>query len=52
MKTRKTYTKNVTVQQGGGCCGSTPIQTKSTQNSSCRSSQIEEQPQNSGGCCS
>jgi len=52
MKTRNLNKQIETVQQGGGCCGSTPVQVQSVQSSCFGSTQsIEEKPQTGGGCC-
>ncbi len=52
MKTRNSNKQIETVQQGGGCCGSTPVKVQPTQSSCCGTVQVQEtKPQNDGGCC-
>jgi len=52
MKTRKSNTQIETVQQDGGCCGSTSVQAQPVQSSCCGSTpKVEERQQTSGGCC-
>ena len=52
MKTRHSNSQIETVQQDGGCCGSTPVQAQPVTSSCCgTTTQIEETPQTGGGCC-
>ena len=49
MKTRRIYTES-NPQQGGGCCGTTPVQVQPKQ-AECCVPQVEETTQTGGGCC-